>query len=868
VNDHRDQRHRSSEPAWPTEHDPDAAGWPKHEEPVERTGFWSPLWDDDDDQQAPAHTGRRAAAGGRGNGHANGNGHARPTQRVAPPAGPTTRMPRPPAGQPPPLAGPTVALRRDPSQDPTEVLAPVGGGGRREPDLLTHREGEYVEDEEFLDDEDAPPSEDDRKRRRKKIWRRIRRTMYVFIILMIIGPVLAFFIAYNMVDVPDPRGVAFGHNQPVTLKYADGSEMTKIVPEGANRTFVPYNEIPKQMLNAAFAAEDDTFMTNSGFDLTGVARAGWNQVTGGTGGGSTITQQYIKQATGQDEKTLTRKALEVVKAYKMNRTFSKEDIITAYLNTIYLGRNSYGVAAAAKSYFNKDLKAITPSEAALLAGMIQGPGRYKDTAYMEKRWNYVMDRLVANNWFPSAQRQAEKFPTPVPYEQTRNKALTGPRGLIQDAVFDELANGPLKMNQDQVQRGGYTIVTTIDPKAQQLAEDSVHEVMNGQPTNLHPGLVAVDPKTGEVKAYYGGEDGKGTDWAATRQEPGSSFKPFDLVALLEKGKGLGEVYDGTSPRTFDGQPRRNSDNAQCPNCTVAEAMKRSINTVFFEIGVNVVQTQKVADAAHQSGITSPLVGPNGGPPTDGIAIGGDSTRVSTEEMASAYGTFAAGGIYRTPHMVAKVLNKDGSTYWSAQPDDKQAFDRDPKLNQQIARNVTESLLPVPKWSNIPCADNRVCAGKTGTHQLGETPDNAKAWMVGYTPQLSTAVSMSGDKDQLAIKNSAKKIIYGSGLPGQIWKKFMDSYHKTFNLPKEDFGRYDPIGKEGSEYTSSSKKPTSNTDQPSTNNDETTTTQPSKTTTTTTTTKRSHTGPPTPTLPPVGGGGGGPEPAANDPNSGG
>jgi membrane peptidoglycan carboxypeptidase len=808
VNDHRDTRHRRNEPAWPTGDDPDANRWPPNEQSQERTGFWSPLWEDDNESPAPrpARANGRPANGHNGhngsNGH-NGNGHDPRTRQVAGPAKgqqATQAIRRPPNAQ----DGPTVALpgarvrtARDNSGDPTVLLPPTGHGARREPDLLTHREGEFDEDADLLADEDQPLTDDERKRRRKKIWRRVRRTMYVLIVLAIVGPVLAFFIAYQTVTVPSPDEIASGQLRNVTLKYADNSEMTTVKSDGASRIMVHYEDLPEPVLHAVFAAEDATFMSNAGFDLQGVVRSAWNQLGGGSGGGSTITQQYIKQATGQDQATLTRKGIEVVKAYKMNRTYSKQDIITAYLNTIYLGRNSYGIAAAAKAYFNKDLKALTPSEAALLAGMIQGPGRYKDTAYMQRRWNYVMDQLVNNHWFDPVQRKAEKFPTPVPYETTKSQALTGPRGLLEQAVFDELAstdNGHPGLTREDIQRQGFTIVTTIDQQAQSLAEKAVDGVMKGQPTNLHPGLVAVDPKTGQIKAYYGGSDGAGVDWAATQQEPGSSFKPFDLVGFLEKGKGLGEVFDGSSPRTFDRVPRRNSDGAQCPNCTVAEAMKRSINTVFFDIGVNVVKTRGVADAAHQAGITSPL-SPPGKDPTDGIAIGGDDTRVSTTEMASAYATFAARGMYRAPHMVAKVLNPDGSVYWQAADEEKMAFaDGDPRKNEQIARNVTESLLPIPGWSKIGCADGRLCAGKTGTQQLGETADNSKAWMVGYTPQLSTAVSMSGDKDGLAIKNAQKKIIYGSGLPGKIWQTFMDSYHKTFKLPKEDFGKFDPIGK--------------------------------------------------------------------------
>jgi membrane peptidoglycan carboxypeptidase len=847
VNDHRDTRHRRGEPAWPTGDDPDGARWPRSEESQERTGFWSPLWDEDDEAPAPRPAARANGRSGNGGGAARTQHVPQPTQAIRRPGGPnapTVALPGRGPGYP--------RVPRDNSNDPTELLPATPGGTRREPDLLTHRDPDYDEDGDLLEDEDRPLTEEERRRRRKKIWRRVRRTMYVFLVLMIVGPVLAFLITYQFVAVPSPEDVRTGADQVVTMKYANGDELTKIVPEGANRTFVTWEELraaPK-VLNAVFAAEDNTFMTNAGFDISGVMRAGWNQLSGGSGGGSTITQQYIKVATGNDQKSPIRKAVEVVKAYKMNRTFSKEQIITAYLNTIYLGRSAYGIAAASKAYFGAEFKNLNQSQAALLAGMIQGPGKFKDTAYMQRRWNYVMDQLVSNGWLPAAERKAEQFPAPVPYEQTKTKALTGPRGQIQRAVFNELQE-KAGLSDDDVQRGGFTIQTTIDPQAQSLAEDAVNQVMKGQPQNLRPALVAVDPKTGEIKAYYGGADGVGTNWADAPQEPGSSFKPFDLVALLKTGKGLGEEYD-VSVNTFPGRskPVANASNPTCKMCTVADAMKQSLNTIFYNIVTNTLRPggpQKVADAAKEAGITEPLAP---AAQDSNISIGGGQTQVSTVDMASAYATFAARGMYRSPHLVAKVLNPDGSVYWQASADEKQAFDSDAKQNEKIARNVTEALLPVPGYSKIPCADGRLCAGKTGTHQLGDTGNNAKAWMVGYTPQLSTAVSLSGANGE-AINDAKGGDIFGAKVPGKIWQTFMNNYHKTFKLPKENFGLYEAIGKEGSQFSTSASSPPSGPGQPTT----TTTTRDRgrptdpPTPTTTTTTQRF----PRPTVPTVTGG---------------
>jgi membrane peptidoglycan carboxypeptidase len=882
VNDHHSHRRGASSPAWPSGDDPDSPA--NRAEPQERTGFWSPLWDDDEHPAGGPHVGGRT--NGRGGAHhvrpatngsngsngraahrlpdddpragANGAHHAAPPPRAArpssSPAWPTEEPPAPPQrpnGRPngaatngahPNGAHPNGA-RPQPGQStrvvhprpagpprpggpggrpgpggpgipdgPTEHLSPVHGFNKPEPELLTHRELDYddgrYEEEDYepqglYTDQDVPLSEDQRRRRRKKVWRRVRRAAYVATALMIIGPMIGFFVAYQMVDVPSPESVRQNQGQTVTLQFANRAQMGKVVPQGGeNRTLVKYEDIPKDVLHAVFAAEDADFMTNPGFDISGVLRAGWNQLTGGEGGGSTITQQYVKKATGNEQKTVTRKALEVVTAYKMNNTYPKEEIITAYLNTVYFGRSAYGISAAAQAYYNKPLKKVTAEEAALLAGMIQNPSRYKDQDYMQRRWNYVMDQMVSHNWFPADKRRDAKFPTMSDLDKARPGAITGPAAHIKNAVIKELQERA-GISEDELYEKGYTIRTTIDRRAQAAAQAAMKEVMTGQPKNIRPALVAVNPKNGAVLAYWGGSNGAGLDWAATRQEPGSSFKPFDLVALLEKGKGLAERYDGTSGRMFPGRtaPVRNSGGASCgTQCTVAEAMKRSINTVFYDVAVNTVGTNSVWRAAKQAGITSDLNGKAADDlaPDGNIAIGGGDTQVSTLEMASAYATFAADGTYRKPHLVSQVLWPDGKLKWQAPDEDKPAFDpNDSSRNHQIARNVTESLKPVIEYSHLKCPGEQVCAGKTGTHQfVGAAEENAKAWMVGYTPQVSAAVSMGAESPkgkQMPLRNADGNIVYGSGLPGAVWQEFMQRY--LDNVKPEDFGEFEAIGED-------------------------------------------------------------------------
>ncbi|SFP84119.1 Membrane carboxypeptidase (penicillin-binding protein) [Amycolatopsis arida] len=652
-------------------------------------------------------------------------------------------------------------------------------------------------DEPGTGEGDTPPLTP--AQRKKRRWQRIRRTLYAMVGLFFVLPALAFTIAYFLVDVPTPEQVAAQQNKVVTYFYGDGTEMGKDVPPGGNRILLKSEDIPDVVKKAVYATEDNTFETNPGFDITGLMRAVWNQVTDGVGGGSTISQQYIKVSTGDDDYTITRKALELVKAFKMNNEQDKRDIITAYLNTIYFGRGAYGVETAARAYYGKSAKELDFSEAALLAGLIQQPGRSENREVAEKRWNTALDRMVANGWLSKAERDSAQFPEMIPLEQSRPETLTGPAAFVKQRVMEELERRGYP--EERIQSGGYKVYTTIDKKAQELAEKAVNDVMKGEPDELREALVAVDPKTGGVLAYYGGPNVPKvdeTDWADAQRNPGSSFKPFDLVALLQRNKGLGEVYDGSSPRKFGDTVVRNSENQQCPRCTVAEAMERSINTVFYDMVLNDVGVQGVVDAAKAAGIPEEVDGkPTMANPDGNISIGGGTIHVTPANMASAYATFAANGVYREQHFVTKVEESDGTLVFETPVEERPAFNAsDPEKNKQIAGNVTKALEPVLPHSRLDCADGRDCAGKTGTHQYDPgkgkvSDDNAQAWMVGYTPSVSTSVWV-GTGYNKPIKTASGKRIYGSGLPGEIWKKFMDAYLQ--GKPKEKFPDVKLIGK--------------------------------------------------------------------------
>ena len=577
---------------------------------------------------------------------------------------------------------------------------------------------------------------------------------------------LAFGVAYFTVKIPDPN--AFVNSQSTIIQYADGTELGRIGSE--NRTIIKLANIPINLRHAVLAAEDKNYYSESAVSPTAILRAVYHNISGGSlQGGSTITQQYAKTAFLTQSRTITRKIKELVIATKLESQQSKDQIFESYLNTIYFGRGSYGVSTAAQVYFNRSVDQLSIAQDAVIAAILNSPGYYDPQSVnglkrLKQRFSYVINEMVKAHWLTKTQAAKQKFPFIEP--RTIGGSLGGPKGYVISWVQHELLN--LGFTDQQIQVGGLVVKTTIDKTAQQAAVDAVAKrTPANAPANLRIALVAIRPGTGEITALYGGQDYLKQQLNNATQataQAGSSFKPFALVAALEQGISLQSVWNGSSPAVFyDAGAQKNYSvfnygGEQFPKISLADATAHSVNTVYVPLGIK-VGPDKVIDVARRAGIPDSVQMLA----TPSVTLGVASPHVV--DVAAAYATFAAQGVYAKPFIVKEVLGANQGVLYESRIQANQVFAAD------VMADTTAALQGVTKFGTASGAlanFGRPSAGKTGT-----TTDNASVWFNGYTPQMEATVAMFRDDATQSLNGiGGLNAVTGGSFPAGIWNLFM------------------------------------------------------------------------------------------------
>ena len=621
-----------------------------------------------------------------------------------------------------------------------------------------------------------------KKKAKKPLWLRI---LLGFLAVTGLGLILAcgvFTFFYVTVEVPD-AAKADAVEQGSTFYFADGE--TEFAYRGTDRDVISYEEMTAggdHVVEAVISAEDRGFWTEPGVSISGTMRAVWSTITGEqVQGGSTVTQQMVRNYyEGVSlEQTVSRKVQEIIISIKVDRSEDKEWVMEQYLNTIYFGRTSYGVQAASQAYYHKDVDELTAEEAAFLAAAIQQPTRFgqadvETTPDMENRWQYVVNGMVTTGAITQAEADAMEFPAPEPEKTTED--LSGYRGYMLQEAMSELSD--LGYSEDHINRQGFKIVTTFDKDMMDAAYESVEEMVapDSLPEGVNIGLTTIDPKTGEVLAFYGGHDYHLNQYDSSflgAAQAGSAFKPYVLATALEQGYGLNSTVDGRGPRDIHGSRVQNANNASGGVMTLTQATTVSNNLGFVELAQE-VGFEEVRQTAYDVGLPDGSIDDNQLVPV--MPLG--ATSVRSVDQASGYATFANGGVHMEAHVIKEIVNQEGDN-------ERPEIEGKKALEASTASDVTYALEQAVSSGTGTAAQlwDHPVAGKTGT-----TNGSVAAWFVGYTPQLSTAVGVySGNNESFQIPGHN---ISGGGLPAQMWKSYMnramEGYERA-SFPGPEFG---------------------------------------------------------------------------------
>jgi membrane peptidoglycan carboxypeptidase len=616
---------------------------------------------------------------------------------------------------------------------------------------------------------EATPAPDPSARRKRRLLRAAWASLAAVFVMFLMA-----FVAYARIDVPPVNASAI--RQTTEVYYSDNKTFLGRFGD-TNRKIVPLSSMPIHLRDAVLAAENRSFYTDNGVSPKGIARALWVNLKGGqTQGGSTITQQYVKNYYLTSERSIQRKLKEALLSIKIDKQRSKDQILEDYLNTIYLGRGAYGVEAAAKAYFNTSVSKLDISQGAVLASIVRSPANYDPASTsglqrLKNRWAYVLDSMVATGKLSPEARATMKFPK-FPAQAKDASRFGGQKGYLLGAISKELQSRGL--TKDEIENGGLRIVTTLDAQSQAAAEEAVtKEFPKTANKGLRVGLTAVEPGTGRILAMYGGKDFLGKDKyaqvnAATYPiQPGSQMKVFAIAAGLENGDTLYTRYSAKSPLrlpgTTNGKPNsvRNEFNRSYGKTQdLMYGLQESINTVFVDLALK-HGPQPIRDAMVRAGIPDNAPGlVNNALIPLGIAS------LTPVQVANAYATLCSGGTRAQAHIVEKVYNSNGG--------ENSDLTRIPKPEKNVfepavVSDVLRAMENVVQRGTGTRAKQlgRPVAGKTGTHQ------DLTAWFSGCTPQMAASVDyFKGDGTESLDGSGGMPTFFGGTYPAQTWTTFM------------------------------------------------------------------------------------------------
>jgi len=620
------------------------------------------------------------------------------------------------------------------------------------------------------------------KEKNKSAAIKILATIFTLSLILTIGILALSFTAFNSVtaDLPKIEDLHPKESRLTSKVYAaDGTLIAEFHGE-ENRELVSFDDISDNVKTAVLAVEDKNFYTHKGYDPMAIIRAFMVNLQSGriVEGASTLTQQYIRTIYLSLEQTWNRKLIEAYLAWQLEQRYTKDQIFEHYLNTVYFGEGAYGIQAAAKTYFGVDARDLDLPQAALLAGLPQSPNTlspFIDMAAAQKRRNHVLDLMVE-----------AKFITSYEAEQAKNAPIILKNKLINTYTFAPYFVEYVKQELireygvDTLFGGGLTIYTTIDPKTQKYAEEAMDKVLF-DPNDPASAFVAIDPKTGYIKAMVGGKDFTANKFnlaTQAKRQPGSTFKVFVLISALENNYSPYMAFRPNGPilLTLPG-PDWEVENYfgeqfDVPYMSIFEATKHSVNVVYAQL-IARIGAAKVARLAMDMGISTNL------DPLPAIGLGGLTTGVSALDMASALATLANKGVHIPPTCVTKIVDKDGNVIFSNVVKGQRVIS---ELTAYRTTRILEQVILGGTGGNAYFG--RPAAGKTGTTEYRQD-----AWFVGYTPDLAAAVWMGHPEAYIKMENIRGERVQGGTFPARMWKAFMekaleDVEPSNFEKPKD------------------------------------------------------------------------------------